>query len=197
MPRSLQKGQAIFRGASRPYPSNTRQALYLTVLKESMGGMLGQQETFGKEQAIYCLSKNSQNANRVWASKRLRHYMLAHSTSLIAKTDPLKYIFEKPVLIGRIPRWQMALFEYNIVYTNQKAIKDEQIMVTEETNVEAKSNEWRLWFDGASNLLANGDRGSAGVRRRPILCFLGHVGLQLRQQHGRIQGMCHGNHNGS
>ncbi|RDY06423.1 hypothetical protein CR513_09587, partial [Mucuna pruriens] len=125
--------------------------LYLTVLKESMGGMLGQ-------------------------------YMLAHTTWFIAKTDPLKYIFEKTALTVRIAHWQMALSEYDIVYPNQKAIKgdtlseqlahhplneyhplrykfsDEQIMATEETSGEAKSDEWKLWFDGASNLLGNGIR---------------------------------------
>ncbi|RDY05769.1 hypothetical protein CR513_10353, partial [Mucuna pruriens] len=37
--------------------------------------------------------------------------------------DPLKYIFEKPALIGRIARWQMALSEYDIIYTKQKAVK--------------------------------------------------------------------------
>ena len=37
--------------------------------------------------------------------------------------DPIKYIFEKPALSGRISRWQMILTEYDIQYTIQKAIK--------------------------------------------------------------------------
>jgi hypothetical protein len=37
--------------------------------------------------------------------------------------DPIKYIFEKPVLTGRIARWQMLLSEYDIEYRAQKAIK--------------------------------------------------------------------------
>ena len=37
--------------------------------------------------------------------------------------DPIKYIFEKPSLIGRIARWQVLLLEYEIVYVTQKAIK--------------------------------------------------------------------------
>ena len=37
--------------------------------------------------------------------------------------DPIKYIFEKPALSGRIERWQMILDEYDIQYTTQKAIK--------------------------------------------------------------------------
>jgi len=36
---------------------------------------------------------------------------------------PIKYIFEKPALSGRIARWQMLLSEYDIVYVTQKSIK--------------------------------------------------------------------------
>ena len=49
--------------------------------------------------------------------------MLFRSTLLISKMDPIKYIFEKPALSGRIARWQMILTEYDIQYTTQKAIK--------------------------------------------------------------------------
>ncbi|RDY09552.1 hypothetical protein CR513_06056, partial [Mucuna pruriens] len=38
----------------------------------------------------------------VWAVKRLRQYMLSHTTWPVAKTDPIKYILEKPTLIVRI-----------------------------------------------------------------------------------------------
>ena len=37
--------------------------------------------------------------------------------------DPVKYIFEKPALTGRIARWQVSLSEFDIVYVTQKAIK--------------------------------------------------------------------------
>ena len=37
--------------------------------------------------------------------------------------DPIKYIFEKPALFGRIARWKMILTEYDIQYMTQKAIK--------------------------------------------------------------------------
>ena len=58
-----------------------------------------------------------------WAAKRLRQYMLNHTTWLISKMDPFKYIFEKPALIGRISRWKMLLSEYDIEYRSLKAIK--------------------------------------------------------------------------
>lgn len=49
--------------------------------------------------------------------------MMTHTTLLISKMDPIKYIFDKPALTGRVARWQMALIEYDIQYVTQKAIK--------------------------------------------------------------------------
>ncbi|RDX83099.1 hypothetical protein CR513_36015, partial [Mucuna pruriens] len=104
--------------------------------------------------------------------------MLSHTTWLVAKTDPIKYIFEKPALTGQITLWQIALFEYDITYVSQSAIKgsvlaehlayhplmdpqplfhefpDEHIMTTE-IDLQLK-DEWTMWFDRASNLLGNG-----------------------------------------
>jgi len=110
--------------------------MYSTVLDESMGCVLGQQDETGKkEHAIYYLSKKFTDCESrysvlektccalAWAARRLRHYMINHTTWLISKMDPIKYIFEKPALIERIARWQMLLSEYDIVYRTQKAIK--------------------------------------------------------------------------
>ena len=105
--------------------------LYMTVLDESMGCMLGQHDEFGKrERVVYYLSKKFTACEMnysllemtccalVWASHRLRQYMLSHTTWLVSKMD-----FEKPTLTGRIARWQVLLFEFDIVYVTQKAIK--------------------------------------------------------------------------
>lgn len=46
---------------------------------------------------------------------------------LITRMDPLKYIFEKPSLTGRIARWQMLLAEFDIIYVTQKSIKGQVI----------------------------------------------------------------------
>ena len=45
------------------------------------------------------------------------------TTLLISKIDPIKYIFEKPALTGRLACSQMLLLEYDIQYITQKAIK--------------------------------------------------------------------------
>ena len=110
--------------------------MYLTILEDSMGCVLGQQDETGrKEHAVYYLSKKFTDCESrysllektccalAWAARRLRQYMINHTTWLISKMDPIKYIFEKPALSGRIARWQMLLSEYDIEYHTQKAIK--------------------------------------------------------------------------
>ena len=108
--------------------------------------------------------------------------MLYHTTWLIAKLDPIKFIFEKPSLSERIARWQVLLLEFDILYVSQKAIKgsaiadflaeraneeyelmsfefpDEDLMaVLQIEKEESPENEgWKMYFDGASNALGRG-----------------------------------------
>ena len=108
--------------------------------------------------------------------------MLYHTTWLIAKLDPIKYIFEKHSLSGRITRWQVLLSEFDILYVSQKAIKgsaivdflveraneeyepmsfdfpDEDLMVVLQIEKEKlpKEDAWKMYFDEASNALGRG-----------------------------------------
>ncbi|KAK9042315.1 hypothetical protein V6N11_017392 [Hibiscus sabdariffa] len=114
--------------------------LYLSVFDNFMVCVLGQHDDTGKkEMAIYYLSKKSTEYEAkyspveklccalVWATKRLRQYMLYHTTWLISKLDPLKYMMEAPALSGRLARWQMLLSEFDILYVSRKAIKGSAI----------------------------------------------------------------------
>ncbi|XP_050916332.1 uncharacterized protein LOC127131455 [Lathyrus oleraceus] len=173
--------------------------MYLTVLEGSMGCVLGQHDETGrKEHAIYYLSKKFTDCESrysllektccalAWAAKRLRQYMMKHTTLLISKMDPIKYIFDKPALTGRVSRWQMALTEYDIQYVTQKVIKgsvlsdyvahqpmddyqpmrfdfpDEDIMFVRDWGVlepergPEPESRWAVVFDGASNAQGNG-----------------------------------------
>ena len=82
--------------------------MYLTVLDNSMGCVLGlHDESSRKEHAIYYLSKKFIDCDTRYllleknccalarAARRLRQYMLTHTTLMISKMDPIKYIFEK------------------------------------------------------------------------------------------------------
>ncbi|XP_074315648.1 uncharacterized protein LOC141651853 [Silene latifolia] len=155
--------------------------LYLTVTETAMGAMLAQ--TVGSEErAIYYLSKKfleyeckySQLEKTclalVWATKKLRHYMLSYSVKIFSKMDPVKYLFEKPVLNGRLARWTMMLSEFDLKYVPLKVIKgravaeffaenpinDAQTIDTwsfpDEDILQTDVDSWDLYFDGASNL---------------------------------------------
>ena len=163
--------------------------LYLTVQEASMGCMLGQQDGTGKkEQAIYYLSKKFTEPETrymlvektccalAWASKKLRQYMLYYTTWLVSRMDPIKYIFEKPALTGKIARWQVLLSEFDILFVARKAIKgqaiadyladypseqrelmdsefpDEDVMAIDEGD----HCRWKLYFDGAANAVGSG-----------------------------------------
>ncbi|XP_050918502.1 uncharacterized protein LOC127135921 [Lathyrus oleraceus] len=108
--------------------------------------------------------------------------MGAHTMSLISKIDPIKYIFEKLALTGRVTRWKMALTEYDIQHATQKAIKgnvlsdylahqpiedyqpmkfdfpNEDIVFIRDCNIPGPEpgSRWMLVFDGASNARGHG-----------------------------------------
>jgi len=169
--------------------------LYVTVQEESMGALLAQHDETGKkERAIYYLSKKFNDCEVrysaiektccavAWVAQRLRHYLQSHTTWLISKMDPIKYIFEKPYLSSRIARWQALLSQYDIVYMSQKAIKgsviadmladqpidnyepasldfpDEDIlaMLREDGDKNIDDEMWIMRFDGASNSIGKG-----------------------------------------
>ncbi|XP_022731536.1 uncharacterized protein LOC111286038 [Durio zibethinus] len=168
--------------------------MYLMVHEKSMGCVLKQHdETERKEQAIYYLSKKfidyelkyspleKMCCALAWTARWLRQYMLYHTTWLIAKLDPIKYIFEKPSLSERIARWQVLLFEYDIVYVSQMVIKksviaefltkcthkdyvpvtfdfldEDLIFVLHIDKEEHNKDIWKMYSDGASNALRHG-----------------------------------------
>ncbi|XP_058784683.1 uncharacterized protein LOC131659517 [Vicia villosa] len=100
--------------------------------------------------------------------------------------DPIKYVFEKPALSGRIAIWKMILTEYDIQYTTQKAIKgsvladhlvqqavddyqsmsfefpDEDVMLVIDYEQPSpnegpeQGSRWTMVFYGSSNALGNG-----------------------------------------
>ena len=143
MPSSIQQGERVPYKCTSVGTTCTRRPLilYLTVHDRSMGCVLGQHDEIGsKKQAIYYLSKKFTDYESkysslekmccvlAWAAQRLRQYMLYHTTWLIARLDPIKYIFEKPSLSERITRWQVLLSEFDILYVSQKAIKGSAIV---------------------------------------------------------------------
>ena len=58
----------------------------------------------------------------VWATYKLRHYMLAYKVFLIARMDPLKYLMEKPVQDGKTTKCVLLLLEFDIKYVTQNFV---------------------------------------------------------------------------
>ena len=83
-----------------------------------MGALLTQYlEETRKENAIYYISKKILPYEEkysplektcvalVWATRKLKHYMLAYKVLLIARMDHLNYLMEKPVQYGKTTKW--------------------------------------------------------------------------------------------
>ncbi|KAA3483835.1 RNA-directed DNA polymerase (Reverse transcriptase), Ribonuclease H [Gossypium australe] len=138
-----------------------------------MGCVMGQHDESGKrEKAIYYLSKKFTEYEAryssiekfccalVWAARRLRQYMLYHTTWLISKLDPIKYMMESPALSRRMARWQILLSEYDITYEcNNRLFGNSKDRGTRAIKIglpRRRLDLWKLSFDGASNALGHG-----------------------------------------
>ncbi|RVW77767.1 hypothetical protein CK203_050316 [Vitis vinifera] len=125
--------------------------LYLSVSDIALGCMLAQLNDSGNERAIYYLSKRMLDYETryvmierfclalVWATKRLRHYMMEYSVHLISCLDPLRYLFDRLALIDRLIR----------CFSDGRAIDDD--FLDEDIAAVTTSSGWRMYFDGAAN----------------------------------------------
>ena len=110
----------------------------------------------------------------VWATRRLRHYVIEYSILLVSRLDPLRYLFDRPVLTGRLMRWLVLLTEFDIQYMTQKSIKGSivadhlaSLPVSDDRPIDddfpdeqfvsmTSFTGWQLYFDGAANQLGFG-----------------------------------------
>ena len=155
--------------------------LVLSVSDIALGCMLAQLDDSGKERAIYYLSKRMLEYEckylmierlclaLVWATRRLRHYVTEYSILLVSRLDPLRYLFDRPVLTGRLMRWLVLLIEFDIQYVTQKSVKGSIVaehlasfIVSDDRSIDDDFPDeqfvsmtsiigWKLYFDGAAN----------------------------------------------
>ncbi|XP_070008257.1 uncharacterized protein [Nicotiana sylvestris] len=108
--------------------------MYLTVLNNFFGCVLGQHDITGrKEQAIYYKKFTSYEVKYThlertccaltWVAQKLKHYLSSYTTYIISRLDPLKYIFQKPMPTWRLTKWHILLIEFDIVYVTRTAMK--------------------------------------------------------------------------
>ena len=95
--------------------------------------------------------------------------MTKYLVHLISQLDPLRYLFDRPSLIGRLMRWLVLLTEFVIQYVSQKSIKGSVVadhlaslptiesrlvddhFSDEEFVTMTRLSGWRMYFDGAAN----------------------------------------------
>ena len=95
--------------------------------------------------------------------------MIEYSMCLISRLDPLRYLFDKPALTGRLIRWLILLPEFDIQYVSHNSIKGSIIadhlaslsisegrpadddFPDEEFIVMTSLLGWRMYFDGIAN----------------------------------------------
>ena len=105
----------------------------------------------------------------VWATRRLRHYVIEYSILLVSRLDPLRYLFDRPVLANRLMRWLVLLIEFNIQYVTHKSVKGSVVAnhlaslpVSDDRPIDDDfPNEqfvsmtniagWQLYFNGVAN----------------------------------------------
>ena len=105
----------------------------------------------------------------VWATRRLRHYVTEYSILLVSRLDPLRYLFDRPVLTGRLMRWLVLMIEFDIQYVTQKLVKGsvvadhlDSLLVSDDIPIDNDFPDeqsiyvtniagWRLYFDGSAN----------------------------------------------
>ena len=49
--------------------------------------------------------------------------MTEYSIFLVSQLDPLMYLFDRSIMIGRLMRWLVLLTESDIQYVTQKSVK--------------------------------------------------------------------------
>ena len=84
---------------------------------DAVGSMFTQEDDDKNERAIYYLSKRFHDYETrytpikkscfalVWVVQKLRHIVLPFQIWVVARMDPLKYLYEKLALSGRLSRW--------------------------------------------------------------------------------------------
>jgi hypothetical protein len=102
--------------------------------------MLAQENAARVENAIYYLSKKITDCEvrytdlektcwaLVWITKKLQHYLLAHSVVLLSRMDAIKYLFEKAALIAKQARWLRLLAEFDLKYMTRKSVKGRAVV---------------------------------------------------------------------
>ncbi|XP_049359184.1 uncharacterized protein LOC125823856 [Solanum verrucosum] len=155
--------------------------LYIAAQERSVGALLAQENSEGKENALYYLSRTMTPNELIYSPiemlclalvfsiQKMKHYFQAHVVRLISRANPIKFVMSKPVLSDRLARWYLQFQQFEIVYILQKAMKgqaladfladhpipDDWELTDDLPDEDAMSIEiqppWKMYFDGAAH----------------------------------------------
>jgi hypothetical protein len=125
------------------------------------------QEFEGKERVVAYLSRKLLDPEtRYSAAEKLclcvyysctkfRHYLFNAECVVYSKFDVIKHKLSMPILNGRIDKWILPLYEFELRFESAKAIKGQIIadFITEHHGSSISLLEitpWALFFDGSS-----------------------------------------------
>ena len=95
--------------------------------------------------------------------------MTEYSMHLISRLDPLRYLFDRPTLVGQLIGWLVLLTEFDIHYVTKKSIRGSIIVdhlaslpvsngraidddfLDEDVAAVTSLLGWRMYFDGTAN----------------------------------------------
>ena len=151
--------------------------LYLSVANESIGCLLAQNNSKDHEQPMYYLSRVLNPTETKYtpieklclvlyfACTKLKHYLIKSRVYVVAQTDLMKYMLNRPLITGRIGKWSLALSKFTLIYFPQKSTKGQALVdflanhssleieakKSAELGIyEAEKKPWILKFDGSS-----------------------------------------------
>ncbi|RVW21001.1 Retrovirus-related Pol polyprotein from transposon 17.6 [Vitis vinifera] len=115
-------------------PTPGRPLLLYLSFRRGFGMHVAQLDDSGKDRAIYYLSKRMLDyETRYVMIELLLGIGLGHSpietlhdrvfSAFDIRLDPLRYLFDRPALVGRLMRWLVLLTEFDIHYVTQKSIR--------------------------------------------------------------------------
>jgi hypothetical protein len=92
-----------------------------------------------------------------YACSKSRHYILSSSCIVVCQYDVIKHMLLKPILSGRMGKWDYALVEYDLAYESLRSMKGQVVadfIVDHVVDVDhlvslIRLKPWGLYFDGS------------------------------------------------
>jgi hypothetical protein len=109
--------------------------LYISASAVSVAGVLVQIDDDEREHVIYYISKNLSGPPLkynheeklalavILAVQKLCHYILLHTTRVIANSNPMQYFLSRRQINGKFSRWIIILQEYDLKFSTPKSNK--------------------------------------------------------------------------